>query len=177
MLRESELCADLIFKLHRYLLSLSLSFSIPFLDTRVEAQSYKLTMDESPPVEHVARYIANIQQKYTQSGGVRPFGVSTFVTGFDGDTPRLYQTDPSGIFSEWKANAVGRNSKQIREYLEKNFEDTEGRATQVLAVKALTEMVEPSSKNFDVAVITKGNQATYVPTEEVDTILKELADA
>ncbi|QDZ17788.1 alpha subunit D of 20S proteasome [Chloropicon primus] len=144
---------------------------------RVEAQSYKLTMDEAPSVEHIARHIANIQQKHTQSGGVRPFGVSTFVLGFEGDNPRLFQTDPSGTFSEWKANAVGRNSKTIREYLEKNFEETEGRETQVLALKALTEMVEPSSKNIDVAVMRKGTQAVYLPSEEVDAILKELAEA
>ena len=77
-------------------------------------------MDEPAGVEYIARHIANIQQKYTQSGGVRPFGVSTFVLGFEGDEPRMFQTDPSGTFSEWKANAVGRNSKSIREFLEKN---------------------------------------------------------
>mmetsp|Transcript_1023 Transcript_1023/g.1845 ORF Transcript_1023/g.1845 Transcript_1023/m.1845 type:complete len:247 (+) Transcript_1023:146-886(+) len=144
---------------------------------RIEAQSYRLTMDEAPSVEYIARYIANIQQKYTQSGGVRPFGVSTFVLGFDGDNPRLFQTDPSGTFSEWKANAVGRNSKAIREYLEKNFEDTEGRDTQVLALKGLTEMVEPSSKMIDVAVMTKGNPAAaYLSSEEIDSILKEIEE-
>lgn len=43
-------------------------------------------------------------QKYTQSGGVRPFGISCLITGFDHDdpTPRLYMTEPSGIFSAWK---------------------------------------------------------------------------
>mmetsp|Transcript_3100 Transcript_3100/g.8225 ORF Transcript_3100/g.8225 Transcript_3100/m.8225 type:complete len:222 (-) Transcript_3100:66-731(-) len=143
---------------------------------RVEAQSYRLTMDEPASVEHIARYIANIQQKYTQSGGVRPFGVSTFVLGFDGENPRLFQTDPSGTFSEWKANAVGRNSKTIREYLEKNFEDTEGRATPILALKALTEMVEPSSKMIDVAVLTKGSPTTYLSNEEIDAMLKEIEE-
>jgi 20S proteasome subunit alpha 4 len=45
-------------------------------------------------------------QKYTQSGGVRPFGISTLIIGFNSDkTPQLYQTDPSGIFSEWKVGS------------------------------------------------------------------------
>lgn len=47
-----------------------------------------------------------MQQKYTQSGGVRPFGISTLIVGFDpNDTqPRLFMTEPSGIYSAWKVS-------------------------------------------------------------------------
>ncbi len=41
-------------------------------------------------------------KKYTQSGGVRPFGISTLLIGFDHGVPRLFQTDPSGTYAEWK---------------------------------------------------------------------------
>lgn len=44
---------------------------------------------------------------------------------------------------------------QVREYLEKHFEETSGDATAKLALKALTETVEASSKNIEVAVTTK----------------------
>lgn len=42
-------------------------------------------------------------QRYTQSNGRRPFGISSLVAGFDFDgTPHLYQTDPSGTYHAWK---------------------------------------------------------------------------
>lgn len=70
---------------------------------RTEAQSHRLTVEDAVTIEYITKYIAGVQQRYTQSGGVRPFGISTLVIGFDPkDTvPRLYQTEPSGVFSAW----------------------------------------------------------------------------
>lgn len=46
-------------------------------------------------------------QRYTQSNGRRPFGISALIVGFDYDgTPRLYQTDPSGTYHAWKVSTV-----------------------------------------------------------------------
>lgn len=70
---------------------------------RLEAQSHRLTVEDPVTVEYITKYVAGVQQRYTQSGGVRPFGISTLIVGFDhGDNvPRLYQTEPSGIYSAW----------------------------------------------------------------------------
>lgn len=108
---------------------------------RIECQSHRLTVEDPVTVEYITRYIAGLQQKYTQSGGVRPFGLSTLIVGFDpyNDVPSLYQTDPSGTFSAWKANATGRNSNSMREFLEKNYKETSGQETIKLAIRALLE--------------------------------------
>jgi 20S proteasome subunit alpha 4 len=70
---------------------------------RLEAQSHRLTVEDPVTIEYITKYIAGVQQRYTQSGGVRPFGISTLIIGFDkNDTePKLYQTEPSGIYSAW----------------------------------------------------------------------------
>lgn len=70
---------------------------------RLEAQSHRLTVEDPCTIEYITKYVAGVQQRYTQSGGVRPFGISTLIIGFDkGDPePKLYQTEPSGIYSAW----------------------------------------------------------------------------
>ncbi|PRW57180.1 Proteasome subunit alpha type-7 [Chlorella sorokiniana] len=144
---------------------------------RIEAQSHRLTLDERASVEHMTRYIAGVQQRYTQSGGVRPFGISTLIVGFDPlGRPALYQTDPSGTYSAWKANAIGRNSKTVREYLEKNYAETSGRDTLKLALRALTEVVEGSSKNIEVAVVEKEAGLRFLTDEDVDGLVKEIEE-
>lgn len=70
---------------------------------RLEAQSHRLTVEDPVSIEYITKYVAGVQQRYTQSGGVRPFGISTLIVGYDPGSkePRLYQTEPSGIYTAW----------------------------------------------------------------------------
>ncbi|XP_025742527.1 proteasome subunit alpha-type 8 isoform X2 [Callorhinus ursinus] len=81
---------------------------------RVECQSYKLTVEDPVTVEYITRFIATLKQKYTQSNGRRPFGISALIVGFDDDgIPRLYQTDPSGTYHAWKVVQSGGKNIEL----------------------------------------------------------------
>uniref|UniRef100_A0A7S0Y9V0 Proteasome subunit alpha type n=1 Tax=Polytomella parva TaxID=51329 RepID=A0A7S0Y9V0_9CHLO len=143
---------------------------------RVESQSYRLTLDEKISIDYLTKFVAGIQQHYTQSGGVRPFGISTLIVGFDESSkPQLYQTDPSGAYSSWKANAIGRNSKITREFLEKNFKETSGRDTVKLAVRALMETVEANAKSIEIAIMTTEG-LKILSDEDVEATVKEVEE-
>jgi 20S proteasome subunit alpha 4 len=55
------------------------------------------------------------------------------------------QTDPSGTYHEWKANAIGRNAKTVREFLEKNY-SPESVATEALTVKLAIKVLRSAFK-------------------------------
>lgn len=142
---------------------------------RVEAQSYRLTCEDAPSMDYMARYIARTQQKYTQRGGVRPFGIATLLGGFDSEgNPVLYQTDPAGTHSSWKAQVIGgRNAKSLREFLEKNWkEGLEEEDAVTLAVRALLEVVDSGAKNMEVCIVKNGSKST-TPTIMSESELDE----
>ncbi len=144
---------------------------------RVECQSHRLTVEDPVTVDYITRHIAGIQQKYTQSGGMRPFGISTLIIGFNQNEtqPRLYQTEPSGMFSAWKANAIGRSSKTVREFLEKNYKDNMSQDETIkLAVKSLLEVVQAGAKNIEIVVMTGHGELKALEQEEIESIVKQI---
>lgn len=80
---------------------------------RKAGQTYWLQHQESIPVTQMVKELASIMQEYTQMGGVRPFGTSLLVAGYDHNGPQLYQVDPSGSFWAWKATALGKNMSRF----------------------------------------------------------------
>lgn len=142
---------------------------------RIECQSHRLTVEDPTTVDFITRYIAGVQQKYTQSGGMRPFGISTLIIGFDphDDVPRLYQTEPSGMYSAWKANAIGRSSKTVREFLEKNYKGGMSQEETIkLTVKSLLEVVQTGAKNIEIAVMTGYGQVRNLELSEIEEVVK-----
>ncbi|KAI9581187.1 proteasome subunit alpha type-2 [Glossina fuscipes] len=87
------------------------------------AQNYYLTYKEPIPVSQLVQRVATLMQEYTQTGGVRPFGVSLLVCGWDHNRPYLFQCDPSGAYFAWKATAMGKNAVNGKTFLEKRYSE------------------------------------------------------
>jgi len=72
----------------------------------------------------------------------------------------VFETSPSGVFYEYKAQAMGARSQSARTYLEKNFESFEGLSKDELIRHALlalkgTAVKRLTSKNVTVAFVGK----------------------
>ncbi|KAJ0182033.1 hypothetical protein K1T71_002755 [Dendrolimus kikuchii] len=140
---------------------------------QIECQSHKLTVEDPVTLEYITRYIAGLKQKYTQSNGRRPFGISCLIGGFDYDgLPHLFQTEPSGIYYEWKANATGRSAKTVREFLEKNYtaeEVSTEKGAVKLAIRALLEVVQSGQKNLEIAVMRRSQPMQMLDADTINS--------
>mmetsp|Transcript_37092 Transcript_37092/g.52400 ORF Transcript_37092/g.52400 Transcript_37092/m.52400 type:complete len:236 (+) Transcript_37092:89-796(+) len=139
---------------------------------RKSSQAYLRHYGEAQPVSQLVKQTAGIMQEYTQSGGVRPFGVSLLVAGADADgTPRLYQVDPSGAYFGWKATAIGKNYVNAKNFLEKRYQDDmeleDGIHTALLTLREGFEG-EMTSQNIEVGVVRNGVFSVLTPSQIQD---------
>ncbi|KAJ6294466.1 hypothetical protein OIU76_022524 [Salix suchowensis] len=132
---------------------------------------------EPIPVTQLVRETAAVMQEFTQSGGVRPFGVSLLVAGFDDKGPQLYQVDPSGSYFSWKASAMGKNVSNAKTFLEKRYtDDMELDDAVHTAILTLKEGFEGqiSGKNIEIGIIGADKQFRVLTPAEIDDYLAEV---
>ncbi|KAK2458019.1 proteasome subunit alpha type-4 [Trifolium repens] len=131
-------------------------FRVLVRKSRKQAEQYHRLYKEPIPVTQLVREVAAVMQEFTQSGGVRPFGVSLLVAGFDDNGPQLYQVDPSGSYFSWKASAMGKNVSNAKTFLEKRYtDDMELDDAVHTAILTLKEGFEGqiSAKNIEIGII------------------------
>ncbi len=118
---------------------------------RVQAQINRLYYEEPITIEDLTRTICDLKQNYTQSAGVRPFGVALLIAGVDVTGPRLFSTHPSGAYWEWQATAIGRGAQRVNEILEKEYKRELSLNEAIkLALKSLREVAEKELEPYNV---------------------------
>lgn len=144
---------------------------------RKQAQAYFRQYHENIPVAQLVRELAAVMQEFTQSGGVRPFGVSLLVAGRDEGGVQLYQIDPSGSYFAWKASAIGKNMINCKTFLEKRYSDDmeleDAIHTSLLTLKEGFEG-RIAADNIEVAIVGDDNKFRVLTVAEVKDYLEEV---
>lgn len=155
-------------------------FRVLYKDARKFTENYRLTYGEYPRTIQVVKHVASIMQDYTQSGGVRPFGCSLLISGRDVDgTPSLYQVDPSGVYYEWQATSLGRNSAAAKNYLEKRYIENCTLSDAIhTALLTMSQAFDGSmnEENIQVGVVggEYGDNFQILKKDQIKALLKEL---
>ena len=129
---------------------------------RIESQINRITYNEPILVSGLAKKICDMKQLYTQNGGVRPFGSALIIGGVNGDSVRLFETDPSGALIEYKATAIGSGVAAAMGVFEENYDEecTLEEAIE-LGLDALYEATNGATteNSVEIAVIEVATQA------------------
>ena len=144
---------------------------------RLVSQINKITYDEKIGVEPLVKRICDYKQAYTQSGGVRPFGTALLIAGIDEEGTHLYETDPSGSLTAYKAGSIGSGRNTVMELLERDYRDGMSHDEALtLGLKALKESSEEPLKETQVEVghVRAGKKFTKLTIEEVKQALRAL---
>lgn len=115
---------------------------------RLRAGRYQYQYQEPIPVEQLVSFVCDYKQYYTQRGGLRPFGVAFLFAGYDEHFGfQLYQSDPSGNYSGWKATVIGANNQAGKSLLKAEYQKDDATPPNVqeclkLAVKVLNKTMD-----------------------------------
>ena len=85
------------------------------------AQQHKVTYDNPIETVELVKEISDLKQMYTQFGGARPYGVSILFAGIDEEGPKLFETEPTGIYFGYLAAAIGESEAEAEDILRKEY--------------------------------------------------------
>ena len=147
---------------------------------QLKAQQHRVTYDSEVDTLTIVKDICDLKQICTQSGGLRPFGVSVLVAGIDESTPKLFETDPIGIFFQYRATAIGEGEVEVEEILHSEYKpEITIEDGLKLSLKALKKVLGDnfSIDRIDAAyIMISEKKFRRVPKQRVEKLSAELKD-
>ncbi len=144
--------------------------------SQIKAQQHHVTYDAPIDVLSITKDVCNLKQLTTQSGGYRPFGVSLLIAGIDEAGIRLFETDPTGIYYQYKATVIGEGEVEVEEVLHKEYKDNITMEDGLkLAIKALKKALDEEFKEdrIDAAFISlEKRKMEKVPKDKIAKLLR-----
>jgi len=142
---------------------------------QVKSQQHRVTYDSAIDVLSVVKEICDLKQICTQSGGLRPFGVSLLIAGVEENgTPKLYLTEPYGLYFQYKAVVIGEGENEITEVLQKKYRASISVKEGVsLAVNSLKDFLQNDFgvERVDAVIVTKSGKK-HLTSAEIKAHLK-----
>lgn len=143
---------------------------------QIKAQQHRITYDYPIDIIGVVKHICDIKQIGTQTGGLRPFGVSLLIAGIDeGGKKKLFETDPTGIYYQYKASVIGEGEPEIEEMLHKEYKDNLSLEEGLkLCIKALKKVLDHNfnAERIDAAYIDEEDKMMRkFPKEKIKKLL------
>jgi len=156
-------------------------------ELRLIGQRYNYRHRLPIPCEQLVSSLCDIKQAYTQYGGKRPFGVSLLYMGWDSQLGfQLYQSDPSGNYSGWKATCIGNNSSAAVSQLKQEYKEGEMKLADALdlAIKVLSktlDMTKMTPDKIEIATLKlDANGKTKIEilaADEMEALIKKFDEA
>jgi 20S proteasome subunit alpha 3 len=147
-------------------------------ELRLMGQRYFYRFREPMPCEQLVSELCDVKQAYTQYGGKRPFGVSILYMGWDAHFGyQLYQSDPSGNYTGWKATCIGNNSSAAVSMLKQEYKEGEMKLTDALdlSVKVLSKTLDMNKltpDKIEIATLKRVDGKTVISIMPNDEMLK-----
>ncbi|MGC2289193.1 MAG: archaeal proteasome endopeptidase complex subunit alpha [Thermoplasmata archaeon] len=144
---------------------------------RLASQINRVTYAEPMPVDLLVRRICDYKQQYTQFGGVRPFGTALLVGGYDDVGFHLFETEPSGSLTSFKATATGGNKGPAMELFEQKYrESMDADDAILLALEGLRQSLDEGANlnTVEVCTLVEGQGFTRLLPEETQKYASRL---
>jgi len=146
---------------------------------RNECLNHKYVYESPMPAQRLVAQLSDKSQVFTQKAEKRPYGVGLLVIAHDNTGPHLFQTIPSGIFYEYRAQAMGSRSQSAKTYLEKHFLTFEDMSLDDLIKHALTALKGTAQsrlthKNCSIAYVGKNRKLTIIDDDDMKPYVAQI---
>jgi len=150
-------------------------------EARMEAQRNRIVYDEEISVPELTRRISDTSQMYTQYGGIRPYGCALLIAGVNDSGKGLFETDPSGAYSEYYATAIGSGKKEVEKFFEKNYRQGLTKEEAIIMAADALKLVSTGGKfdikNVNVAIVEEANRKfRLLSPDKIEGICKKKSE-
>jgi proteasome alpha subunit len=147
---------------------------------RLTGQINRVTYSDGISVELLVRRICDYKQQYTQFGGVRPFGTALLVGGYDETGVHLFETEPSGSLTSFKATSTGGNKSPVMELFEQKYQpNMDADKATILALDGLRQSLDDGATlaTVEVCTLQRGKGWHRLLPDEIQKYLARLPPA